>query len=212
MTTNNLINAKSPYLLQHAHNPVNWHIWGDEAFKKAKDEPRYLLAAEKASRFIFKNFQDKNGRLLHSYYKGTASVKGMIDDYAFFIHGLIELYEAGFNPLYLREAKRLTDEMIRLFRDEKSFGFFFTGEDTEEILFRQKEIYDGSIPSGNSVAAMNLIRLERFTRDKNLKVKTDELFKYFSKAVTENLEGYPQLLSALDLLLSDSSNIIISVY
>ena len=174
------------------------------------NEPRYRLAAEKSTQFILKNLTDKNRRLLHRYRDSQAAITATVEDYAFFIHGLIDLYEATFNPDYLKEAKRLAEEMLRLFWDESEGGFFFTARDAEKLLIRQKEIYDGAIPSGNSIAALDLIRLSRLTMEKEFESKTESLFKSFSNEISQMPNAYPQMLIALDLALGPSKEIVIS--
>ena len=138
----------------------------------------------------------EEGRLLHRYREGESAITGTIEDYAFFIHGLIDLYEATFNPDYLREAKHLANDMLRLFWDDASGGFFFTAGDAEKLLVRPKEIYDGAIPSGNSIAALDLIRLGRLTMEKGFEAKAESLFKTFSNEISQNPNAYPQMLIA----------------
>jgi uncharacterized protein YyaL (SSP411 family) len=174
------------------------------------NEPRYAQAAEKSARFIIKHLVRQDGRLLHRYRDGESAITGMIDDYAFFIHGLIDLYEATFNPEYLREAKRLTDDMLKNFWDEKEGGFFFTSQDAEKLLLRQKEIYDGAIPSGNSIAALDLIRLSRLFAEKKFDTKAELLLKVFSPNISSNPDGYSQTLIALDFALGPSREIVIA--
>lgn len=172
-------------------------------------EPRYRKAAEDAAKFILKNLVRKDGRLLHRYRQRESAILGTIEDYAFFIYGLIDLYEAAFNPDYLKEAKRLTEEMLALFWDEAGGGFFFTAGDAEKLLTRQKEIYDGAIPSGNSIAALDLIRLGRLIMEKEFEIKVDAMFKAFSQKVNSSPQGFTQMLIALDFLWGPSREIVI---
>jgi uncharacterized protein YyaL (SSP411 family) len=157
-----------------------------------------------------KHLTREDGRLLHRYREGESAIAGTIEDYAFFIHGLFDLYEATFNPEYLREARRLANEMLRLFWDESNGGFFFTAVDAEKLLVRQKEIYDGAIPSGNSIAALDLIRLGRLTMEKNFEAKAELLFKTFSNDISQIPNAYPQILIALDFALGPSKEIVIA--
>ncbi len=174
------------------------------------EEPKYRDAAQKAADFILKKLVRGDGRLLHRYREGEASIPGTIEDYAFFIHGLVDLYEATFEPRYLEEAKRLTGEMIRLFWSEAAGGFFFTGEDAEKLILRQREIYDGAIPSGNSVAALDLLRVGRLTMEKEFEKKAEALFSAFSLAIDRNPEAHPQMLIALDFALGPSREIVLA--
>jgi len=174
------------------------------------DEPKYAQAARRAADFILKEMVRKDGRLLHRYRDGEAAIPGHLEDYAFLIHGLADLYEATFEEKYLAEAKRLTQEMIRLFWDEKQGGFFLTGTDAEKLLIRQKELYDGAIPSGNSVAALDLIRVGRLTETPALEEKASRLMETFGGQVIRQPSAFPQLLIALDFALGPSSEIVIA--
>lgn len=113
--------------------------------------------------------------------------KGFIDDYAFLIWAYLELYEAGFHPSYLQKAKTLCTSMLELFWDERHGGFFFTGNDAETLLVREKEVYDGAVPSGNSAAAVQLLRLGRLTGDVSLIEKAEAMFSVFKREI----EAYP---------------------
>ena len=192
---------------------VNWNglLISSLAFGwRVLNEPRYREAAEKSAQFILKDLIREDGRLLHRWREGESAITGTIEDYAFFIHGLIDLYEATFNPDYLREAKRLSRDMLRLFWDESSGGFFFTADDAEKLFVRPKEIYDGAIPSGNSIAALDLIRLAKLTMDKEFETKAELLLKAFSNAISEMPNAYPQMLIALDFALGPSKEIVIA--
>ncbi len=174
------------------------------------DEPKYAEAARRAADFILAKMVRKDGRLLHRYRDGEAAIPGHLEDYAFLIHGLVDLYQAGFDPKYLAEAKRLTTEMVRLFWDEEKGGFFMTGTDAEKLLVRQKELYDGAIPSGNSVAALDLIRVGRLTGDKELEEKSFRLMEAFGAQVSRQPSAFPQLLVALDFGIGPSREIVIA--
>jgi uncharacterized protein YyaL (SSP411 family) len=173
------------------------------------EDPRYEQAAEQAAQFIFKRLRRSDGRLLHRFRDGEAGILGTLDDYAFFIHGLLDLYEVTFKIGYLREARQLTTEMIRLFWDQGRGGFYLTGVDGEKLLMRPREVYDGAIPSGNSVAAHNLLRLSRMTLEEEGEAKAAALMKAFSKEVNQGPAGYAQLLMALDFALGPSKEIMI---
>lgn len=174
------------------------------------EEPRYRKAAERAAQFIQTKLIRKDGRLLHRYRDGEAAILATIDDYAFFIHGLIDLYEATFKTEYLKEAKRLTQEMIRLFWDNQAGGFFFTATDAEALIIRQKEIYDGAVPSGNGLAALDLIRLGRMTFHRDWENKAQKLLESFHHELTAMPTGYTQSLMALDFGLGPSKEIVLA--
>ena len=173
-------------------------------------EPRYEEAARRGADFILETLVRKDGRLLHRYRDGEAAILGTLEDHAFFIHGLLDLYEATFEVRYLEEAKRLCQEMIDLFWDEKEGGFFLTGDDAETLLLRPKELYDGAIPSGNSVAALDLLRLSRITMEKSFEERARQLFDGFSAQIVQTPMHFPQLLIALDFALGPSQEIVIA--
>jgi uncharacterized protein YyaL (SSP411 family) len=126
------------------------------------------------------------------------------------VWGLIELYEAIFDASYLEEAISINQAMIDLFWDEKTGGFYFTGKKNEALIVQSKEIYDGALPSGNSVAALNLMRLARMTGNTDLEKKADELTRAFSRSIATYPVGYSQFLSALDFMVGPSLEVVIA--
>ena len=166
-------------------------------------------AAVKAAGFILKNLRDENGRLLARYRDGESAVKAYLDDYAFFIWGLLELYGATFEASYLEEAQALTDRMIDLFWDAESGGFFFTGNDAEALINRPKEIYDGAMPSGNSVAAYILSRLALYTGNQRYRDLSWNQMRRFAGEVGERPTGYTFLLTAWQFALWPPRQIIV---
>ncbi len=174
------------------------------------NEPKYASAAQRSADFLLVKLREKNGRLLHRYRDGDAAIPAHLDDYAFLIHGLIDLYEATFEARYLTEAKRLTEQMIDFFWDEEGGGFFLTARDAEKLLVRQKEGYDGAIPSGNSVAALDLLRMGRLTSRSDWEEKASRLLKTFSALAEQNPTAVPQLLIAFDFALGPSREIVLS--
>ncbi len=173
------------------------------------DEPRYGAAAERAADFVLKTL-GRDGRLLRRYREGEAGLRGYVDDYAFLVMGLIDLYETNFEPHYLREALRLNTAMLELFWDEGGGGLFFTSDDGEPLVVRQKEIYDGAVPSGNSVAALNLLRLGQLTMDESLRERGRVLMAAFGGQVARFPTGYPQMLIALDFAVGPGNEIVIA--
>jgi len=173
-------------------------------------EPRYEKAARQSADFILQKLVSPEGRLLHRYRDGEAGILGTLEDYAFFVHGLLELYEVSFEIRYLEEAFRLTQEMIKLFWDEVQGGLFLTASDAQPLLFRPKEIYDGAIPSGNSVAALNLLRLGRLSMNQTLEQKAEQLMESFSAQVAQMPMQFPQFLIALDFMIGPSQEIVLA--
>lgn len=168
----------------------------------------YIQLAKTSADFFLSSFI-KNGRLLHRYIEGQWDFNGNIDDYAFLIFGLTELYEASFDVKYLKQAFALNEQLIKLFWDEEAGGFYFTAKDGEDNIIRTKEVYDGAIPSGNSIALLNLIRLSRIFGDSRLEQYAEKLQKTFSNTVENAPLGYTQFLSAVDYILGPSSEIVI---
>jgi len=172
------------------------------------DNKAYLDAATKAARFVLAKMRI-NDRLRHRYRDGEAAVDGMLCDYAFVVWGLLELYAADFNPEILSEALRLNERMLHLFWDENEGGFFLTPEDGESLLVKPKEIYDGALPSGNSVALYNLLRLERLTGNPEHGSKARLLIKAFSNSLQEVPSGYAQFLASVYFALSPTTEVVI---
>jgi len=178
-----------------------YQVFGDQA---------YVDAASDAAKFILSNLRTADGRLLRRYRQGDAAYPGYLDDYAFLTWGLIELYEATFKISYLEEAIALNQEMIDIFWDKEGGGLYFTGKGNELLITRSKEIYDGALPSGNSVAALNFLRLGRLTGNIDLEKKADQLTRIFAAEVTEHPMAYTQLLVALDFMVGPSQEIVIA--
>ncbi|MGD0952223.1 MAG: thioredoxin domain-containing protein [Methanotrichaceae archaeon] len=157
----------------------------------------YSLAARRAADFILAKMRGPDGRLLHRYRDGPG-IQANLDDYSFMIWGLIELYEAVFDTRYLQAALDLTKIMIDHFWDNESGGFYFTPDDGERLLVRHKEIYDGAVPSGNSVAMLNLLRLSRLTGNHEYEELADKIGWAFSAQVNRQPAAYAMLMATLD--------------
>lgn len=170
----------------------------------------YISAAEKTASFILENMISDSGHLLHRYRDKEAAVTATLDDYSFFIAALIDLYEATFKTYYLIKAIEFTDFLINYFWDEKGGGFFFTGTGGEELLLRQKELYDGAVPSGNSIAILNLIKLGRFTSNSRYEELAQQLIKCFSRLINENPASFTQALIGLDFAFGPSYEIVVA--
>jgi len=173
-------------------------------------EEKYLKAAEKAADFILKTLYKPGKRLLHRYRAGEAGISANADDYAFLIHGLIELYEADFQLRYLKAALCLNKELLEHFWDPVQGGLFFTADDSESLIFRKKEFTDAAIPSGNSEEMLNLLRLSRITANPELEDTAEGLKRAFSKMVRKIPSGYTQFLSALDFGIGPTYEVVIA--
>jgi hypothetical protein len=172
------------------------------------EHDQYGKAARKAANFILHRMK-KDGRLLHRFRDGDAAFKGSLEDYAFFVWGLRELYEWDFDLAHLKAAVELNAEMLEHFWDKEQGGLFFTPDDGEELLMRQKEVYDGAIPSGNSVAALNLLRLGLLTGEQKLAEKARKLMKAFSAEIDSFPAAHANMMIALDLSMGPSCEIVI---
>jgi len=168
----------------------------------------YLQEAEKGARFILSTLRH-NGALQHRYRDGEAAVTGMLCDYAYTVWGLLELYAANFDVNILRQAILLNEHMLNLFRDDGDGGFFLTPKDGESLLLRPKEVYDGALPSGNSVALHNLLRLEHLTATPSPGAEAGMLIRAFSETIREMPGGYTHFLSSLSFALGPVTEVVI---
>jgi uncharacterized protein len=173
-------------------------------------ETRYTMAAERAVGFILDNMISPDGRLFHRYRDGQAAIPGHVDDYAFLVHGMLELYETTFDVVFLERALWLNEQLVKHFWDDKNGGLYFTADDGESLLVRQKEAYDGAVPSGNSISMLNLLRLARITADIGLEQKAAQIGKAFSLSISQSPSAYTQLLVAVDLAVGPSFELVIT--
>lgn len=192
---------------------TDWNGLMIAAFAKASqalNEPAYAEAATQAADFILTSMRDKNGRLLHIYYEnGEAGLTAHLDDYAFFVWGLLELYESTFELRYLQEALTLTEDMRLHFWDEQAGAFYFTPDDGEALLVRQKEIDDGAIPSGNSVAMSNLLRIGRITANTDYENEAAMVGNAFAGQIGPAPSAFTHLMTALNFGVGPSYEIVI---
>ncbi|NLJ33455.1 MAG: thioredoxin domain-containing protein [Firmicutes bacterium] len=172
-------------------------------------EPEYLRAARKALDFIRNHLHDQDGRLLARYRDGDAAHPAYLDDHATLIWALLELYQADPCPSYLRWALSLQEELDHLFWDEEDGGYFFSGSDGEELFVRSKAIHDGAMPSGNSMAALNLTRLGRLTGREEYLHRADRLLQAFSQSISHYPAGYTFSLLSLHQLLFPGREIVV---
>lgn len=178
---------------------TSWNGLMIAAFAKAAkvmQNPAYSKAAGTAADLIWSRMRQPDGRLLARYRDGDAAFTGYLDDYAFLMWGLIELYEATGQVEYLKRALTLKDIMIEDFWDEADGGFYFSSKQGEALLSRSKEIYDGALPSGNSVAALQLGKLAAMTQDSALKAIVDKQLQVFAGTAEQYPMGYAMYLLA----------------
>ena len=190
---------------------VEWNGLAISAFAQVHQvtgEPRYLEAAQKAADFIL-NRMVKDGRLHRRYRGGDVAIRGFLEDHAFLIDGLLDLYETDFRKRWLEEAVRLGKEMVTYFRDEENGAFFSSAEHHEKLISRGKKFYDGAVPSGNSVAFSNLLRLHEFTGDKVFATTIEEFRGVAAALLAKSSQAYPQLLCALEYILHRPLEIVV---
>jgi len=173
------------------------------------DNKTFLAAALSADSFIKKYLFNKQ-HLLHRYRDGEAAIDANLDDYAFYIQAQLDLFEATSDPHFLFTAVELDEQLHENFSDDNSGGYFFTSKNSEKLIARQKEIYDGAIPSGNSVHLMNLIRLHKITNDNPYDERARNLLRTFSGEVNRMPSVFAQFLCGIDFLFGPSVEIIIT--
>ncbi len=166
------------------------------------NEPRYLAAAQRAAHFILtKMCDDKTGLLQRRYRNGESAISGFLDDYAFFIGALLDLYETDFDPDRMETAITLTDKMRELFEDQTEGAFFSTAAGDSSLVLRMKDDYDGAEPSGNAVALVDLVRLAHFTDRAEYREAAERTLRALGPKIAQQAVGVPQMLVGLDYAL-----------
>lgn len=174
-------------------------------------EPRYLQAAEAAAQFLRATLYDEQKATLKRRYRtGNADIDGFVDDYAFLIQGLLDLYEASFNVHWLTWAARLQEKQDALFWDSTQGGYFSTSGKDPRLLLRVRDAYDGAEPSPNSVAALNLLRLWQMTDREAWREKALKTFAAFGQRLADVPQAVPQLVAAFDFSQSKAKQIVIA--
>ena len=170
----------------------------------------YLEAAENAYLFIENKLRADSEKLFHRFRNEEASIEGNLDDYSFFIFGLLELYASTYKAKYLNRAIELASHLLKYFWDEKEGGFYFTPGYGEELIVRTKEIYDDAIPSGNSIMLNNLTKLYRLTSEEYFYEYASGIVKCFSEYISKSPYASTMLLSAYHLFTGNSIEVIIA--
>jgi uncharacterized protein len=173
------------------------------------EKRQYIHAAAQAADFILTKMSDR-GRLLRTSRNGIAHIGGYLDDYAFLAEGLIELYESTFETRWLSEATRLTDDMLAHFWDEKDGAFFYTASDAEQLIVRTKDSRDGAIPSGNSLALMNLLRLGALLDRRDYVEKAEATMRAFAGNAKRSPFGLERFLAAVDRYYGPQKEVVIA--
>jgi uncharacterized protein YyaL (SSP411 family) len=174
------------------------------------DKEDYTAAARRAARALLASVGGPDGRLAHRWVEGRADIPGFLDDYAFLIWGLIELYEADFDPARLATALELTETVLARFLDAETGAFFFTADDATELSPRLRLGYDGAVPSGNSVMVMNLAKLGRLTGRPELEEKGLAAARGFAGEIEHSPAAFTQMLCGLDFMAGPGQEVVIA--
>ena len=167
----------------------------------------YLEAAEKSADFVLTELSQADGLLLRTYRAGKSHLNAYLEDYSYLSAGLIALYEASFNPRWLREAARLAEVMIEQFWDASSSGFFFTGKAHESLIVQSKSAYDSATPSGTAMAVHSLLRLAKHLDRADFHEKAVQALSLYYHQMENAPSGSGQLLCELEFLLSTPKEI-----
>jgi len=207
------VRAKRPQPFKDKKILTDWNGLMIAAMAKAAqafDEPAHAKAVVRAADFILEKMVRSDGSLYHRFMEAEASYSGYLDDYAFLIWGLVELYETVFDIRYLETAFRLCDFALAHFWDDGQGGFYFVPEYSSDVPFRDKEAYDGAYPSGNSVMMLNLIRLGRMGARPGLEEKAMKTGQAFSRRIFQSPSACTFWMTALDFAVSPPLEIVVA--
>jgi len=162
------------------------------------NDKTYINIAKKGAEFIFTTMQTPAGRLMHRYREEDVKIEGFLDDYAFYLQSLIELYYATQDTVYIKKAVVIADMMRELFEDREAGGFYFVTKDTKNLLIPQKDFYDGAIPSGNGVAVRALLELAHLTGTEEYSESAEKALRLFASETKAAPQSHAQMLMACD--------------
>jgi uncharacterized protein YyaL (SSP411 family) len=191
---------------------VSWNALMIDALARAScvlNEPRYLQAAEKCSVFLHEQLRGPGGELLHTWRHGQAKLAAYLDDVAYLANAWISLYEANFDTVWLERAAELADTLLARFADPAG-GFFFTSDRHETLIVRNKDLHDSSVPSGNAMAAMTLVRLGKLTGEAKYLQAAEQTLQAALSIMQRQPAAAGQMLLALDHFLGPTSEIVLS--
>lgn len=196
-----LLAARSKRIRPHLDDKVltSWNGLMISAFAKGSqvlDEPRYLDAASKALGFIQGQLVVE-GKLMRRWREGEAAIEGFLDDYAALAQACVDVFEATFDSAHLAFGKTLALSMLELFEDKQNGGFYSTAGDSDELVLRLKEDYDGAEPAGNSVAAGALLRLAEYSGLEPLKEAAEDTLAAFASRINQQGVTIPRMLCAV---------------
>jgi uncharacterized protein YyaL (SSP411 family) len=171
-------------------------------------DPRFIAAGERAAAFVLAD-ASRDGRLQRSWKDGRTSGPGFLEDDAFFVAGLLDLYEATFEPRWLGEALRLAEGTEALFAEVDGGGWFRTASDHEQLVAREKPNTDGAEPSGASVALLNVLRLQTFTGDDRWRIVAERAWRAYAPILDRAPGALHEMLLALDFWLAPPREIVL---
>ena len=183
---------------------TDWNALAIAGFVRAGlalEREDFIKVAEECADFLL-NEMVKDGELLHRYREGSAEIPAFLEDYAYLIWALTDLYMATFEERWIRQAESLLEKAVELFRDRESGAFFQSREEDMDLFARKKEIYDGALPSGNSVMAYNLVRLSKVLERPELEKMAGEILSSFSQILSSYPSAHTFSMIALDLLIN----------
>ncbi len=169
--------------------------------------PKYAAAAERAAEFLQRSMTKENGRLFHAWRNGTPEIDGFIEDYSYLADALVTLFECTGKAQYIDQACSLVAIMDKYFHDDQG-GFFFTASDSEELITRYKDQHDGSVPSGNAMAATVLVKLATLTNDARMFQLAEETLKQSAPLMHQSPGSVGQMLIALDHYIGPSTELV----
>ncbi|NLK28886.1 MAG: thioredoxin domain-containing protein [Clostridiales bacterium] len=190
---------------------TSWNALMIIAYAKAArilQKEEYITIARNAVDFINARLMDENGELYIRYRDGSADYPGHLDDYAFLGMALLEMYDSTFEVDYLKQAISITEKMIDKFWDDKNGGFFLNAKDAKQLIYRPKEVYDGAIPSGNSVASYLLQKLSHITANPRFLEYSDQQLRFLAGQVKDYPSGFSFSLIAMLCALYPSKEIV----
>jgi uncharacterized protein YyaL (SSP411 family) len=163
----------------------------------ALEREDYLEAARACARFVLDSLRDGDGRLLRTWKDGQAKLAAYLEDHAFLLEALLVLYEATFEPVWYEEAVALAERILSDFADPENGGFFTTPADHPHLVVRRKDLEDSPIPSGNSAAALGLLRLARLSGEERYQQAADGVLRLNGPVAGRHPTAFGHLLQAI---------------
>ncbi len=173
----------------------------------ALEREDYLDAARGCATFVWEEMRDGDGNLLRTYKDGRAHLNAYLEDHAYLLEALLTLYEATFERRWFERARELAETLLAHFADTERGGFFSTSDDHESLIARRKEIGDHPIPSGNSSAALGLLRLAALTGERSYERQAESVFRLFAGPASNHPDAFAHLLRAIDFHLSPTKEV-----